>query len=359
MTYGKFIVTTKVEEENTDYTFREIQLTCNNGIDDIEEKIVYHYHFNGWPEHGVPNRADRLLNYLYDVDKRYRLLSQVPLALLPSLTDNTVSISDNKSTDEESSEQEKPTTISTNDRFPPIVVQCHSGIGRTGSLIVIDMIIDQIKRKGFDCEIDIHRTVQSVRQQRSGMIQTEAQYTFIYAAVAHHINTIRVRLDAEMKCPREYSNLILGGEYVRAYAFQPTKAGLSPLNRSNSMNSKSESEWPSGLRRQAEGILKPRVRFPSVVSTNIEDPSIEQRNRHLSETTPIESQKRRELPSKTNERQRRATEKLNGLSSSFDETTISPKLALHHTHPNSVIPPRPPKQHGGDALNMGSDFIFK
>ena len=359
VTHGKFVVTTKVEEENTDYTFREIQITCNNGNDDIEEKIVYHYHFNGWPEHGVPNRADRLLNYLYDVDKRYRLLSQVPLALLPSLTDNTVSLTDNQSTDGESSEQEKPNAISANDRFPPIVVQCHSGIGRTGSLIVIDMIIDQIKRKGFDCEIDIHRTVQSVRQQRSGMIQTEAQYTFIYAAVAHHINTIRVRLDAEMKCPREYSNLILGGEYVRAYAFQPTKAGLSPINHSNSIISKSESEWPSGLRRQAQGILTPRVRFPSVVSTTIEDAPREQRNRHVSEMTSPESQKTRELPSKTNERQRRATEKLNGLSSSFDETTIPSKIALHPTPPNSVIPPRPPKQHSGDTLNFGSDFVFK
>ena len=84
------------------------------------------------------------------------------------------------------------------------------------------MIIDQIKRKGFDCDIDIHRTVQSVRNQRSGMIHTEAQYTFIYAAVLEHMHTIQVRLDAEMKSPREYTNIVLGGKYRRAYAFQPT-----------------------------------------------------------------------------------------------------------------------------------------
>ena len=43
----------------------------------------------------------------------------------------------------------------------------------------------QIKRHGLDCEIDIQRTIQMVRSQRSGMVQTEAQYKFVYMAVQH------------------------------------------------------------------------------------------------------------------------------------------------------------------------------
>jgi tyrosine-protein phosphatase non-receptor type 11 len=50
---------------------------------------------------------------------------------------------------------------------------------------------------GLDCEIDIQRTIQMVRSQRSGMVQTEAQYKFVYLAVQHHIETTTERMKAE------------------------------------------------------------------------------------------------------------------------------------------------------------------
>lgn len=50
---------------------------------------------------------------------------------------------------------------------------------------------------GLDCEIDIQRTIQMVRSQRSGMVQTEAQYKFVYLAVQHHIQAILDRLKAD------------------------------------------------------------------------------------------------------------------------------------------------------------------
>jgi len=79
----------------------------------------------------------------------------------------------------------------------PVLVHCSAGIGRTGTFIVIDMILDQIKRQGLDCEIDIQRTIQMVRSQRSGMVQTEAQYKFVYLAVQHYIGTVSHRMQAE------------------------------------------------------------------------------------------------------------------------------------------------------------------
>lgn len=53
---------------------------------------------------------------------------------------------------------------------------------------------------GLDSEIDIQRTIQMVRSQRSGMVQTEAQYKFVYLAVLHHIETTTERMNAEKVC---------------------------------------------------------------------------------------------------------------------------------------------------------------
>ena len=50
---------------------------------------------------------------------------------------------------------------------------------------------------GLDTEIDIQRTIQQVRSQRSGMVQTEAQYKFVYLAVQHYIETLQLKLQAE------------------------------------------------------------------------------------------------------------------------------------------------------------------
>ncbi|XP_074096980.1 tyrosine-protein phosphatase non-receptor type 11 isoform X2 [Cotesia typhae] len=163
-----------------DYTLREFLLQGNKP-NFSEPRRIYHYHFQAWPDHGVPSDPGCVLNFLHDVNARQDSIS--------------ASLNSNGQT---------PATVG------PILVHCSAGIGRTGTFIVIDMILDQIKQHGLDCEIDIQRTIQRVRSQRSGMVQTEAQYKFVYLAVLHYIETATQRRQAEQKSlqfGREYTNI--------------------------------------------------------------------------------------------------------------------------------------------------------
>uniref|UniRef100_A0A8C7RGG5 protein-tyrosine-phosphatase n=1 Tax=Oncorhynchus mykiss TaxID=8022 RepID=A0A8C7RGG5_ONCMY len=158
--FGKVSVKNVEECQAQDYILRELELV----------RYIWHYQYLSWPDHGVPNEPGGVLSFLEQVN---RTQSAIP-------------------------------------ETGPIVVHCSAGIGRTGTIIVIDILIDIINRQGLDCDIDIPKTIQSVRQQRSGMVQTEAQYKFIYMAVQQYIDTAQKRLEEEQRNKtkeREYSNI--------------------------------------------------------------------------------------------------------------------------------------------------------
>lgn len=138
-----------------DYLVREF-LVVNLKTD--ERRKIYQFQYLAWSDHGVPDNVQNTLDFIENFNRLYKDLYEI----------NSAS---------------KART------HKPITVHCSAGIGRTGAIILIDMMLDKIKTCGIQSDIDIYKTVCSLRAQRSGMIQTEKQYQFLYLAIRHFIQS--------------------------------------------------------------------------------------------------------------------------------------------------------------------------
>ena len=181
--YGPIKVTSLEETILPHYILRHFLVTSiNEGCK--EERNIFQFHFKAWPDHGVPSDPGIVLGFMEDVNAK--------------------------------------TTQLRNDGLEagPTVVHCSAGIGRTGTYIIIDIIIKYIDSVGWDSEIDIQRSVQIARGQRSGMVQTEQQYKFVYRAILHYVEACQQRLNA--------AGLVAGGDYGNCN-FPPTNSTAEAL----------------------------------------------------------------------------------------------------------------------------------
>ncbi len=88
-----------------------------------------------------------------------------------------------------------------------------AGIGRTGSLIIIDFLLSQVLRQGPHTEIDVVNTIVRARSQRPGLVQTALQYRFIYRCLAAALkNALQVEF---ISGPRHFSEVLAKEENQR------------------------------------------------------------------------------------------------------------------------------------------------
>ncbi|WKY11773.1 hypothetical protein Q1695_003384 [Nippostrongylus brasiliensis] len=79
--------------------------------------------------------------------------------------------------------------VSTADRVDggPVVVHCVSGVGRAGTVILIDVILQRLFANKLT--VDLVEIFQQLRNQRASCIQREAQFLFVVASVVDYIGT--------------------------------------------------------------------------------------------------------------------------------------------------------------------------
>ncbi|XP_063056903.1 receptor-type tyrosine-protein phosphatase C isoform X2 [Engraulis encrasicolus] len=133
--YGDFVLKIKKEDTCPDYIIRH--LTIINRKDKAEREVT-HIQFTSWPDHGVPSEPHLLLKLRRRVNSFSNLFSG------------------------------------------PIVVHCSAGVGRTGTYIGIDAMLESLDSEGV---MDIYGYVVKMRRQRCLMVQVEAQYILIHQAL--------------------------------------------------------------------------------------------------------------------------------------------------------------------------------
>ncbi|XP_077858108.1 tyrosine-protein phosphatase non-receptor type 13 isoform X15 [Macaca mulatta] len=111
-----------------------------------EVRHISHLNFTAWPDHDTPSQPDDLLTFISYMRHIHR--------------------------------------------SGPVITHCSAGIGRSGTLICIDVVLGLISQ---DLDFDISDLVRCMRLQRHGMVQTEDQYIFCYQVILY----VLTRLQAE------------------------------------------------------------------------------------------------------------------------------------------------------------------
>ena len=92
---------------------------------------VTQYHFTSWPDHGVPRFATSLISFIRRVQKAH-----------------------NK------------------DEGIPLLVHCSAGVGRTGTFILLDSMLERIKAEST---VNVYAFLVGLRKKRVLMVQTLVQ----------------------------------------------------------------------------------------------------------------------------------------------------------------------------------------
>uniref|UniRef100_A0A8C7B476 Receptor-type tyrosine-protein phosphatase C n=1 Tax=Neovison vison TaxID=452646 RepID=A0A8C7B476_NEOVI len=137
--FGDVIVKITEYKRCPDYIIQKLNIT--NKKEKATGREVTHIQFTSWPDHGVPEDPHLLLKLRRRVNAFSNFFSG------------------------------------------PIVVHCSAGVGRTGTYIGIDAMLEGLEAEN---KVDVYGYVVKLRRQRCLMVQVEAQYILIHQALVEY-----------------------------------------------------------------------------------------------------------------------------------------------------------------------------
>lgn len=69
----------------------------------------------------------------------------------------------------------------------PVVIHCSAGVGRTGTFIAVDYLLQFVDANPLDSNIDVFHFVSKMRENRVHMVQNKNQYILIHDCIRHAV----------------------------------------------------------------------------------------------------------------------------------------------------------------------------
>lgn len=158
--YGDLIVQMVSESVLPEWTIREFSICSEEQLS--FPRLVRQFHYTVWPDHGVPETTESLIQLVRTV-RDY---------------------------------------VNRSPGSGPTVVHCSAGVGRTGTFIVLDRVLQQLDSKDT---LDIYGSVFDLRLHRSHMVQTECQYSYLHQCVCDVLKARKLQREQEHLVYANYS----------------------------------------------------------------------------------------------------------------------------------------------------------
>ncbi|XP_063351327.1 tyrosine-protein phosphatase non-receptor type 14-like [Pelmatolapia mariae] len=153
-THGKFKVTTKFRTDSGCYATTGLKV---KHLLSGQERTVWHLQYTDWPEQGCPEYVLGFLSYLEEIQSVRRHTN--------SMLDTSKSLN------------------------PPVVVHCSAGVGRTGVVILTELMIRCLEHNE---PVEVPTMLSELRQQRMLMVQTISQYKFVHQVLIQFLKNSRL-----------------------------------------------------------------------------------------------------------------------------------------------------------------------
>ncbi|XP_056138330.1 receptor-type tyrosine-protein phosphatase beta-like [Lampris incognitus] len=160
--YGDLIVQMLSESVLPEWTIREFKICSEEQLS--YSRVVRQFHYTVWPDHGVPETTQSLIQFVRTV-RDY--INRTPGS-------------------------------------GPTVAHCSAGVGRTGTFITLDRVLQQMDTKDT---VDIYGAVFDLRLHRSHMVQTECQYAYLHQCVRDVLRARKLHNEQENLLYPIYENV--------------------------------------------------------------------------------------------------------------------------------------------------------